>query len=740
MENEAALLPGEPILRVAINAPLRRLFDYLPPKAGGALLPGVRVRVPFGRTRQIGLLVELARKTDVAAGRLRRAEEILDREPLLAAPDLDLLLWAARYYGHPVGEVLGAAIPALARQGRGMGAARLCLRATVRACPADVEQLEKRAPRQAAILLRLLERPLDIEDAAGDLGPGWQEPTRRLQVRGLAEVVEMSAEPPEEDAAPIAGGPTLTPSQEAAVAAILDTQKEPGPVLLFGVTGSGKTEVYLRVIESVLAEGRQAMVLVPEIGLTPQTLRRFQRRFGYPIAVLHSGLTDRSRLDAWMDARSGRARIVIGTRSAVFTPMQDCGVIAVDEEHDPSFKQQEGFRYSARDVAVVRAHKAGIPVVLGSATPSLESMRNAEAGRYRRVDLAERPGASSHPRVRVVDLRVTPARDGLTAPLLETMQRHLASDGQVILFLNRRGYATALFCTECGWVAECPRCDARMTLHQHPVSLRCHHCDRSEPPPPTCGRCGAGLRPVGQGTERIEAALAGLFPDVATGRLDRDTARNREALAALLEDMRHGRTRILIGTQMLTKGHDFPDVTLVGVLNCDQGLFGTDFRSDERLAQTILQVSGRAGRRHRQGEVLLQTSYPQHPLLGHLVRGGYAEFAREALQERAEAGWPPYTHLALLRAEAAGRGTAMGFLQRCREKAGARNAPSVAILGPAPAPMERRSGRYRAQLLLRSTTRPPLHALLEELLPIIESMKESRHVRWSLDVDPVELF
>jgi len=420
--------------------------------------------------------------------------------------------------------------------------------------------------------------------------------------------------------------------------------------------------------------------------------------------------------------------------------MADCGLIAVDEEHDPSFKQQEGFRYSARDVAVVRAHRAGIPVVLGSATPSLESMRNAEAGRYRRVDLAERAGASAHPRVRVVDLRVTPARDGLTTPLLEAMQRHLAGDGQVILFLNRRGYATALFCTECGWVAECPRCDSRMTLHQRPPSLRCHHCDRSETPPQTCGQCGAGLRPVGQGTERIEDALASLFPDIPASRLDRDTARSREALTTLLDDMRHGRTRILIGTQMLTKGHDFPDVTLVGVLNCDQGLFGTDFRSDERLAQTILQVSGRAGRRQRRGEVLLQTSYPQHPLLGYLVRGGYAEFAREALEERAAARWPPFTHLALLRAEATGREAPREFLQRCRDMAEARGISDVSILGPAPAPMERRSGRYRAQLLFRSDSRPPLHALIDGLLPAVEAMKASRRVRWSLDVDPVELF
>ncbi len=738
MDKEAALLANEPILKVAINAPLRTLFDYLPPKAGGALLPGMRVRVPFGRTRQVGLLVALAPASDVPSVRLRRVEEILDLQPLLGAEDMDLLLWAARYYAHPVGEVFATAIPTLARQGRRLGERRVA-RAAAAASPADAERLAGRAPRQAAILRQLLAAPLDLETADDEFGPGWRGPFRRLEAQGLVEITLAPADSEGDVPGPDTGGPTLTPSQAAAVENIIGAPG-PGPVLLFGVTGSGKTEVYLRAIESVLAEGRQALVLVPEIGLTPQTVRRFRRRFGCRIAVLHSGLTEKVRLEAWMDARSGRARIVIGTRSAVFTPMPDCGLIAVDEEHDPSFKQQEGFRYSARDIAVVRAHRSGIPVVLGSATPSLESMRNADAGRYRRVDLAERAGSAARPVVRVVDLRVTPAREGLTTPLLQAMQRHLDGDGQVILFLNRRGYATALFCSECGWVAECPRCDARMTVHQHPAGLRCHHCNRSEQPPSTCRQCGAGLRPVGQGTERIEAVLAAQFPDLTVGRLDRDTAKTRESLTALLEDMRQGRTRILVGTQMLTKGHDFPDVTLVGVLNCDQGLFGTDFRSDERLAQTILQVSGRAGRRERRGEVILQTSYPQHRLLSHLVSGGYADFTREALDERAAAGWPPFSHLAMLRAEATGRGEPMGFLQRCRDLAEGGRRTCVSILGPAPAPMERRSGRYRAQLLFRSTARPDLHALLNDLLPAVESLKESRRVRWSLDVDPVELF
>jgi primosomal protein N' (replication factor Y) len=728
------------ILKVAVNAPLRRLFDYLPPKAGELPAPGVRVRVPFGGTRQVGVVVALAESSDVPAGRLRRAEEVLDREPLFGAGELSLLNWAARYYAHPVGEVFAAAMPVLARKGRSLDARSLAVGATESADEAAVERLERRAPKQAAILRRLLAGPIPLESAGEALGDGWRPAFRRLADKSLVEQFECTA--PGIDASQLEAepGPDLTPSQQMAVDTILAGGPEPSPVLLFGVTGSGKTEVYLRAIDSVLEQGRQALVLVPEIGLTPQIVRRFRRRFACPVAVLHSGLSEKSRFDAWADARSGRARVVIGTRSAVFTPMADCGLIAVDEEHDPSFKQQEGFRYSARDVAVVRGHMGRIPVVLGSATPSLESMRNADIGRYRRADLVERPGATSHPRVRVVDLRTTPAREGLTAPLLEAMQRHLGAGGQVILFLNRRGYATALFCTECGWVAECPRCDARMTLHQHPVGLRCHHCGRAEPVPATCGTCGAGVRPAGQGTERIEIALGAQFPGINVARLDRDTARSGEALATLLDDMRCGATRILIGTQMLTKGHDFPDVTLVGILNCDQGLFGTDFRSDERLAQTILQVSGRAGRRHRQGEVFLQTAYPQHPLLGHLVRGGYGAFSSEALRERSEAGWPPYSHLALIRAEAHGRAEPLGFLELCRDVATRAAASTVSVLGPAPAPMERRSGRYRAQLLLKATHRPSLQALIDSLVTSVEATPEARRVRWSLDVDPVELF
>ena len=444
----------------------------------------------------------------------------------------------------------------------------------------------------------------------------------------------------------------LTEHQTAAVDSILRTLSTYAAHLLYGVTGSGKTEVYLRVIAAAIANGGQALVLVPEIALTPQLVDRFRRRFDTGIVALHSGLSDTERRDGWRAAHSGHARIVIGTRSAVFTSMPHLALVVVDEEHDASYKQHEGFRYSARDLAVLRARGDGVPVILGSATPSLESLENAAAGRYVKHLLPHRPGAAQQPRMTLVDLRRHAADQGLATPTLMAMDQHLKAGGQIIVFLNRRGYAPSLFCSACGWVAPCAHCDARMTLHKRAGQLRCHHCGAHAPIPLICGSCRHPLNPVGQGTERVEETLARLFPDAPLARLDRDTATARGAIAVVLDRVHSGEARILVGTQMLTKGHHFPEVTLVVILDADQGLFASDFRATERLAQTITQVAGRAGRETRPGEVLIQTEFPEHPLLVRLIEEGYDGFATSALQERREAGWPPFMRLALLRAEA----------------------------------------------------------------------------------------
>jgi len=456
--------------------------------------------------------------------------------------------------------------------------------------------------------------------------------------------------------------------------------------------------------------------------------------------VLHSALTDHERLLAWRDAFSGRARIVLGTRSVVFAPVPELGLIVVDEEHDASFKQHEGgFRYSARDLAVMRARHAAVPVVLGSATPALETLHNVAAGRYVHLRLQRRTAQSQPPRLALLDLRTSAVRSGIATPAVLAIERHLADDGQVLVFLNRRGYAPTLLCTACGWIAPCRECDARLTVHLGAGRLRCHHCGADAPLPQRCPQCGFAVKPVGQGTERIEETLGALFPGVTIARLDRDVVRRRGELEEVMRRMSSGEARILVGTQMVTKGHDFPNVTLVVVLNADQGLFSTDFRAPERLAQTIVQVAGRAGRGAKPGEVLIQSEFPDHPLLTSLLVEGYDGFARAALAERSQAAWPPFSRLAALRDSATTAQAALAFLTDARKLAH-RPPRGVRLLGPVPAAMPKRAGRYHAQLLIESPERARLHEFLDGWLGQVERLPSARRVRWSLDVDPIELF
>jgi primosomal protein N' (replication factor Y) len=540
---------------------------------------------------------------------------------------------------------------------------------------------------------------------------------------------------------PVGLVPELTGDQGRVLEEIATTQTKNGGFccyLLHGVTGSGKTEVYLRLIAAELAAGRQTLLLVPEIGLTPQLVRRLSERFGRELAILHSAVTERERFDAWRRAYRGAARLIVGTRSAVFAPLPSPGLIIVDEEHDLSYKQQQGFRYSARDLAVVRAQRRNVPIVLGSATPSLETFHNAAVGRYRKLDLPRRIGAAGVPRVRIVDLNRHASRQALSTPLIAAIGQHLAAANQVLLFLNRRGFAPALFCANCKNAELCSRCDARMTVHAKAAVVRCHHCGAERTLQWNCPACGEVRIAVGAGTQRVDEEVAALFPGARVARLDRDSTSRKGALSATLEDMEAGNVQVLVGTQMLTKGHDFPRVTLVGVLNADQGLFGTDPRSHERLAQTILQVAGRAGRAERPGEVLIQTHYPDHPLLACLLAGDYAAFAALALEERRETHWPPFAHLAAWHAEATQRETAFAFLEHVRLAATATPSP-VTVLGPAAQAMERKDGRYRAQLLFRSTQRGPLHELVSRTLESIRGSAQARRVRWNVDVDPLEV-
>jgi primosomal protein N' (replication factor Y) len=731
------------VFRVALDTPLRRLFDYLPPAPDPTAFPpvvGARVRVPFGRQRLIGLILEAADSSEVPAGRLKPILEVLDSTPVVDAGALALLGWAAQYYHHPIGEVLSSALPKALRMGASAAASEERWFATAAGVAARAHGEPRRAPRQRALLEFLSAGTAATAAALDEQHGSWREAARALTARGwiasAAVAIERSAEPH----AARATGPELFAEQHTAVEAIGASLGGFRAFVLHGITGSGKTEVYLRLVERVVDAGHRALVLVPEIGLTPQLVGRFRERLGVPMAVLHSALTDSERLGAWREAFSGHARIVLGTRSAVFAPVPDLGLIVVDEEHDSSFKQHEGgFRYSARDLAVVRAQQTGVPVILGSATPSLETLHNVAAGRYTHLRLQRRAAHAQPPRLMLLDLRKSAMQAGISTQAMLAIERHLAQDGQVLVFLNRRGYAPTLLCTACGWIAPCSECDARLTVHLGAGRLRCHHCGADAPLPLRCPVCGFAVKAVGQGTERVEEILGERFAGVAIARLDRDVVRKRGDMEAVVRRMASGEARILVGTQMVTKGHDFPNMTLVVVLNADQGLFSTDFRAPERLAQTIVQVAGRAGRGSRAGEVLIQTEFPDHPLLQNLLAAGYDGFAHVALEERSLASWPPFSRLAALRDSAKTRDAALAFLSEARGLV-PRPPRGVRLLGPVPAAMAKRAGRYHAQLLIESTQRARLHGFLDAWLPEVAGLRSARAVRWSLDVDPLELF
>lgn len=729
-----APMPASPVWRLALPLPLPRLFDYLPPvgEAASAGDVGSRVRVPFGSRELVGVIAEVGAAGDDAP-QLKHALARLDPQPVFHGELFESLRWLARYTHAPLGEVLATALPATLRRGEALADTHAWAWQLTEAGQTARERLRAGKPRRLAD--RLEHGACDEDTLDDDLGD-WRSAARALAKRELAEriAVPMTARAP----AP-RPGPTLNAEQQAAVDAVLASRDGFAALLLDGVTGSGKTEVYLHAIADCLARGRQALVLVPEIGLTPQTLARFRARLGVPVHALHSGLGDAERARTWAAFARGEARVVVGTRSAVFLPMPDAGLIVIDEEHDGSFKQLDGIRYHARDFALVRGKTLGIPVVMGSATPSLETLRNAQTGRYTHLRLRQRAGDAQPPSVRVCDVRKRPLEAGLSQELLDTIGRALDADGQVLVFKNRRGYAPVLLCHDCGWSAQCQRCDSPMTVHAGGRRLQCHHCGARRPVPNACPDCGGlALQAQGAGTERIEEALAARFPDVPVLRIDRGTTQHRDALEQHLA--RFGTQRgILVGTQMLAKGHDLPQLTLVAVVGIDEGLFSADFRAPEKLAQLLIQVAGRAGRAERRGEVLLQTHHPGHPLLATLLTGGYSAFAEEELAQREAAGFPPFAHLAMLRAEAKHTEACEGFLRAARAILHDTGA-ALDLHGPLPAPMPRRAGYQRAQLLLSSADRRTLHSALDSAMPAIHALPDARKVRWSLDVDPVDLY
>ncbi len=731
------------IAHVAVPVPLFGEFDYLlADEHLQRAKRGCRVSVPFGRKQLVGVVLSVDHASSLPVEKLRPVGALVDDEPVLTEDIMDLLCWAASYYHHPLGEVISSALPALIRQGQ---AAQLkqedVWTLTEAGRQASADEL-KRAPKQAALLAFVQQAGSPVRAAQlNEHWDNWRSPVQALVDKALLNVELRSALEAISDgcASEAPSLPILNDQQQNAASKVVASLGEYRCFLLQGITGSGKTEVYLDIIEHALRKNRQVLVLVPEISLTPQLTRRFAERLNTQIASLHSGLNDTQRHSAWVQASQAKARVVIGTRSALFTPMPELGLIILDEEHDASFKQQEGFRYHARDLALVRARNKNIPVLLGSATPSFESLENVKRGQYELLELKQRGAAGSRPpKVSLLDVCKRPMEDGIADELLKRISEHMQQGGQVLLFLNRRGYAPLLMCHECGWTTACSRCDANMTLHHHNQRLRCHHCGYETPAPKTCPECQhESLYIPGAGTERIENALSELFPNRVISRIDRDTTRRKGELDKKLEQARSGEADILIGTQMLAKGHDFPNVTLVGILNADQGLFSADFRGTEHMAQLIIQVAGRAGRGEKAGEVLIQTHHPEHPLLHSLLETGYKGFAQAAIEERRQAGFPPYSFMAIVRCEATQKQYGQAFLNEAREQF---NYAGIQVFGPLPAPMEKRAGRYRWQLILLSTDRKALHGACRVWVPSLPKLKSASRVRWSVDIDPQDMF
>lgn len=730
-----------PVVQVALPVPLARNFDYLLPPHLPAAVIGARVSVPFGQRKAIGIVVGSSEASDVPPEQLKTVYEVLDNESLYPTSLWRILLWAADYYHHPLGEVLFHAIPVLLRQGKPAQEAPLWQWLITESGHETALESLKRAPKQQQALATLRQGALyrheisqhDITDAT----------LQALRAKGLCYLQARQRTQQDWRGTYAVKGERLklNTEQATAVGAIRSEDDRFVAWLLAGITGSGKTEVYLSVLENVLASGRQALVLVPEIGLTPQTIARFRERFNAPVDVLHSALNDSERLAVWLRAKSGETAIVIGTRSALFTPFARLGVIIIDEEHDSSYKQQEGWRYQARDLAVFRARQDDIPIVMGTATPALETLHNVQRGKYRQLNLNKRAGNARLAIQQLIDLKGIKLQGGLSPLLIKKIDQHLKADNQVLLFLNRRGFSPAMLCHECGWIAECQRCDRYYTLHQHYRQLRCHHCDSQRPIPHQCPQCGSThLVPVGLGTEQLEHNLSELFPHVPLSRIDRDTTSRKGALEQHLADVHRGGARILVGTQMLAKGHHFPDVTLVSLLDVDGALFSADFRSAERFAQLYTQVAGRAGRTGKQGEVILQTHHPDHPLLQTLLHQGYDAFAKQALNERKTVFLPPFTSHVLFRSDDHDNQQSALFLQQLRNLLEASPLKDEAfwVMGPVPALQPKRSGRYRWQLLLQHPSRRYLQRLIQSSLPLIATLPQARKVKWTLDVDPTE--
>ncbi|WP_423841510.1 primosomal protein N' [Actinobacillus equuli] len=734
------------LVRVALPVPLHRYFDYLLPPFLSAV-KGVRVEVPFGNQTKIGVVVDFPKTSDVSEDKIKPIKAVLDLEPIFDEEIWVLLSWAARYYHAPIGEVVINALPVKLRNGDSTERSQPDYFAVTEAGRAALLSGEnKRAKKQQDLLAELAEIANFFEKPTACSQSAW----KGLLEKNYIEPVNVPFEP-QHWQKKLQNRPLVNlknrlvlNKQQTLVVSRLTVQNGFETFLLNGVTGSGKTEVYLQVIEEVLKRGEQVLVLVPEIGLTPQTVQRFKARFNVEIDVLHSNMNETERLNAWLRAKNGESAIVIGTRSALFSQFEKLGLIIIDEEHDSSFKQQDGWRYHARDLAILRAKNLHIPIILGSATPSLESVQNAQNGKFIELSLTARAGNAQQSKQQLIDLKTQRITAGLSDRLLAMMKQHLEQGNQVMLFLNRRGFAPVLLCHECGWMCECDACEKPYTYHQKQKILRCHHCSSQRVIPRQCGHCGStNLITTGVGTEQLEQVLSEQFPTYQISRIDRDSTARKGALENHLNDIREGKSQILIGTQMLAKGHHFPNVTLVAIVNVDSALFSTDFRAEERLAQLYVQVAGRAGRAEKQGEVVLQTHYPEHPLLKTLLEQGYLAFAQEALKMRKVMGLPPFAAQVLLRATGKDNQQVVNLLQNLtayfQQKSTELGLQDIQLLPPFSAPMAKKAGHYRWLLLIQHRSRGVLQQLIDQFDLDKANLGLQTNIRLTLDIDPQEI-
>lgn len=729
-------------VQVAVPVPMRQLFTYRIPTElqKPPILIGERVAVSFGTRQVIAIVVAIGNDCDIDVKKIKPISKRLNDTFHLSDSLVSFLKLCANYYHHPIGDVFQQALPKLLRQVKKIDIKPPMVWQSVKITDEvkkHLVKLETKAPKQYA-LFQLINKHQGINWAELRTLGFSKSQLNALTTKTL--VIEAKQQPClflwQKHALVEENKKTLSTEQAIIVAAINQSIEQFTCHLIDGITGSGKTEVYLQAMESVLANNQQILVIVPEIGLTPQTLLRFEQRFNVPICLHHSNLNDTERLDTWLNAQQNSAAIVIGTRSAIFSPLHNLGMIIVDEEHDSSLKQQDSFRYHGRDIAILRARQLNIPIVLGSATPSFESLQNALSGKYKYHQLKKRAGQSNKAKISLIDVAKQQMEFGLSGSLKHEIKQTLARGEQVLVFLNRRGYAPAINCQECHWLCDCQRCDKPYTFHQKQQLLICHHCGSQKRVPRQCPSCGSvRIAPVGQGTEQLEQRISEIFPDVSVVRIDRDSTRRKGELTKLLQEITDKKHQLLIGTQMLAKGHHFPDVTLVAVLDGDGALFSFDFRASENMAQLLIQVAGRAGRASKPGKVLMQTSYPDHPLLQDLVNNGYQHFAKEALIERKQARLPPFSFQALIRAEANYPSYPEKFLRTLTEQ----TLINCEFAGPVPAAMEKKAGKFRYHLILQSSSRKELHIAILQLLTVIPNNEWQPKVRWSLDIDPIDL-